>query len=286
MTSPAVRTAPSSDPTAVTGSLQQQLRTLQSSLAALETKYTADHPDVRRAKIQIADLEVRIAEAAKQPSPTSTTVQRVDPAEPVDPAEQRRRDNLRQMFAEIESLDRQTVFKDGEERRLRGEIADYQSRVEAVPGIESEWVKLSRDYETIQDAYKDLLKKAELAKVAVNLEERQIGEQFRILDEAQVPVSPVTSIRGAINLGGLVVGLLIGVGLVGFLEFRDKSFRTDADVLSALALPVLAVVPKIVNAVDVVRLRNRRLLVSTGVLVCLVGAGYLTWTLKLWKSVI
>jgi uncharacterized protein involved in exopolysaccharide biosynthesis len=263
-------------------SLQQQLRSEQASLAALQGKYTDDHPDVRRAKSRIADLEKRIAAEAALPAGTPATAR----VEPIDPLEQQRRENLRQMLAEIESLDRQTSFKENEERRIRAEIADYQRRVEAVPGIESEWVKLSRDYETIQDSYKELLRKAEAAKVAVNLEERQIGEQFRILDEAQVPVKPVTSIRGAINAGGLVFGLLLGLGIAGFLEFRDKSFRTDADVLSALTLPVLAVVPRIVDAAEAARLRTRRLVFSAIGAICVVGAGYLTWSLQLWKSLI
>ena len=89
---------------------------------------------------------------------------------------------LQQQRAEIESLDRQIVFKEGEERSLRGIISDYQTRIEAVPGIESEWVGLTRDYDTQQEAYKGLLSKSEQAKLAANLERRQVGEQFRILD--------------------------------------------------------------------------------------------------------
>ena len=206
--------------------------------------------------------------------------------ETVDPAEATRRENLRQMLAEIESLDRQTTFKESEERRLRAEIADYQQRIEAVPGLESEWVSLSRDYDTIQDAYKELLKKAEAAKIAVNLEEREIGEQFRIIDQAQVPVHPVTSIRAAINAGGLAVGLLLGVGIVALLEFKDKSFRTDADITEVLALPVLAAVPRMVAAAERARLRYRKLVLSALGVACLVGAGYLTWTMRLWNSLV
>ena len=104
--------------------------------------------------------------------------------------------------------------------------------------------------------------------------------------EAQVPASPVTSIRGLVNLGGLVLGLVLGLGASALLELRDKSFHSDADVMTALELPVLAVVPRVVDAVDAAKARNRQLLYSAVGVVCLVGAGYLTWTLKLWKSVI
>lgn len=273
--------APGATPAAGT-TLQQQLRTEESALATLEARYTADHPDVRRSKARIADLEARIAAQPAQPAGGPAVARVV----PIDPIEQQRIESLRQMFAEIESLDRQTAFKESEERRIRAEIDRYQARVQAVPGIESDWVKLSRDYETIQDSYKELLRKAEAAKVAVNLEERQIGEQFRILDEAQVPVKPVMSIRAGINAGGLVLGLLLGLGMAAFLEFRDQSFRSAQDILTVLSLPVLAAVPKIIDAAEQVRKRNRRLAYSALGVVSLAGAGYLTWTMRLWESVI
>lgn len=269
-----------SDASASGGSLQHQLATARSNLASLETRYTADHPDVVRTKNQITDLEQRIAAEPKAGERVASA------PETLDPIEAARRENQRQMLAEIESLDRQKTFKEGEERRLRSEIADYQRHIQAVPGIESEWIALTRDYDTIQESYRELLTKSEAAKVALNLEHREIGEQFRIVDEARVPVHPVTSIRAAINAGGLVLGLLLGLGVTALLELRDKTFRSDSDVIEVLALPVLASVPRIVDAADVVRRRNRKLALSGVAVVCLLGAGYLTWSLRLWNSVI
>ena len=107
------------------------------------------------------------------------------------------RERLRGMAAEIESLDRQIAFKEAEERRVRGEIAEYQRRLEAVPRLESAWVKLTRDYDTQQLAYRELLTKSTAAQVAANLEGQDIGERFRIVDPALVPVLPLRSMRSA-----------------------------------------------------------------------------------------
>jgi polysaccharide chain length determinant protein (PEP-CTERM system associated) len=270
------------DPAATAGmSLERQLSTAKANLVNLQARYKPDHPDVVRSRAQIADLEQRIA--AEEPTTKAST-----PAapEPVDSVEAQRRENLRQMLAEIESLDRQTAFKEGEEKRLRNEIIEYQRRIEAVPGIESEFVALTRDYDTNQMAYRELLVKAEAARVAVNLEEREIGEQFRIIDPAQVPVRPVTSIRPAINGGGLVLGLLIGLGVTLLLEKRDSTYRSDADVIDVLSLPVLALVPAIVDEARQLHERKRKLMLSAVGIVCLASMGYVTWALKLWKSVI
>ena len=190
------------------------------------------------------------------------------------------------MVAEIESLDRQIAFKEREEQRLRAEVSDTERRVEAVPGVESEWVALTRDYDTQQTAYRELLAKSGAAKVAVDLEQQQIGEHFRIVDPARFPVHPLKSMRGRINLASLGLGLALGLGIAILLEIRDASFRSDADILEVLALPVLASIPRIESAAEKRWRQRRAVLLSVTGAVCLAGAGYVTWTLRLWDSLI
>jgi uncharacterized protein involved in exopolysaccharide biosynthesis len=127
---------------------------------------------------------------------------------------------------------------------LRSTIADYQAKVDAVPTRESELVELTRDYSTLQQSYTDLLKKQEDSKLATNLERRQIGEHFKILDPASLPQRRYNERERMIALGGGIGGgLVFGLVLVAFLEYRDSSFKTEADVTRILSLPVLALVP-------------------------------------------
>lgn len=266
------------------GTVAQQLATARATLASLEARYRPEHPDVVRARRVVAELEPKAeAEAAA----TARAVATADSASPtpavVDPA---RREALRQMLAEIESLDRQTAFKEAEERRVREQIAEYQRRIEAVPGLESEWVALTRDYDTQQTAYKELLAKSTAAQVAANLEEQDIGERFRIVDPARVPVHPLPSMRMRYNAGGLLLGLLLGVGIAAFLELGDASYRTASDVVEVLALPVLASVPLVVT--DGEKAQRRRwstVAVATGV-ACVAAMGYVAWSLRLWNSLV
>jgi polysaccharide chain length determinant protein (PEP-CTERM system associated) len=260
---------------------EQQLAQMQATLASLELRYTADHPDIQRTKRVIETLksEVEKSKAASGGKPTAV-------AALVSPAEAERRDRLSQMAAEIESLDRQMVFKANEEVRLRNSIADYQARIEAVPSLESEWVALTRDYDTQQLAYKDLLSKSGAARVAVDLEEQQIGEHFRIVDPATVPVRPLPSIRLAVNAGGLALGLLFGVGFAILLEIRDASYRSDTDVMEILKLPVLASVPLLVSEREQRRATRRRLAISAIGVMAFATAGFVFWSLKLWQNLI
>jgi polysaccharide chain length determinant protein (PEP-CTERM system associated) len=258
----------------------QQLATAKSALAGLEMRLTPQHPDIVRLKRVIAELEPKAAAEAAQSGEATEAV----PATSVE--EQQRRDRLRQMKAEIESIDRQSAFKESEERRMRAQVAEYQRRIEAVPGVESEWTALTRDYETQQNAYKDLLSKSEAAKVAVDLENRRIGENFRVLDPPRVPAKPISPKRIQITGAGFGAGLVLGLMMVALLEFMDASFRTESDVQSLLGLPVLATVP-FVETVDERRARVRRRILASGFAVMAVAAGaYVFWAMRLWTVVV
>ena len=105
---------------------------------------------------------------------------------------------------------------------------------------------MTRDYATLQGTYQSLLAKQGDAKLAANLERRNIGAQFKILDAARVPSGPSAN-RLLIDLGGAAAGLLIGVLLVSGLEYRDTTFACEDDVVRALDLRVLALIPQMVS---------------------------------------
>jgi capsular polysaccharide biosynthesis protein len=189
------------------------------------------------------------------------------------------------MRAEIDSLARQIAFKEAEEQRLRATLAEYTTRIEAVPGIESEWIALTRDYDTQQAAYRDLLTKSEQSQVAVELERRQVGEQFRVLDPARPPVRPVGVRRLQVNAMASFAGLALGLALAALVEFRDTTFRSAGDVLDVLQLPLLASVPYVMIEPDRRRLRRLRRLNSTAIALTAAAGGYGIWALSLWKYV-
>jgi polysaccharide chain length determinant protein (PEP-CTERM system associated) len=261
----------------------QRLEAARAMLAQAELRLKPEHPDIKRLKRVISDLEKKAEQEALQ-QPVSETAAAAAAPRPFSREEAEKRTRVRDMAAEIESLDRQIQFKESEERRLRASIAGYQARIEAVPGLESEWIALSRDYDTLQANYKQLLAKSEDSKVAANLERRQIGEQFRVLDAARVPERPVSPKRIQINGMGAALGLLIGFALIGLMEYKDSSFRTDVDVVNVLSLPVLAVVPQIVTRAEQRRAKRRNLMFSlAGTFAFVVIGGGLFWYLKLWN---
>ena len=251
----------------------EQLAVAQGRLRQLEAQLTPVHPDVINARRQIAELQAR-AEAEAQATPMSP-----EAAPAVTPAQIARRGRIKALQLELESLDRQIASQQAQERQLRAVAATYQARLENVPARETELAELTRDYTTLQQVYADLLQKNEESKVSANLERRQIGEQFKLLDPARLPEKPVSPNRPLINLLGAAAGLVLGVGLVVLQEYRDTSFRTEEDIVRLLALPVLARIPLMVSAVDVHRSQRRRFAMPLIGLAVLAGAGTLAWRL-------
>jgi polysaccharide chain length determinant protein (PEP-CTERM system associated) len=277
---PPPTTAPTAPGTLPGATARQQLEAARQQLAQAQTRLTAEHPDVIRLTRQVKELEQKVAAEPKQAGPGAGNASLA-----ATPLELQRRERIRQQAAEIESLGRQIAFKEQEERRLRAQVAQYQARIEAVPGIESEYTAISRDYATSQETYKSLLTKSQESKVAANLERYQIGEQFRTLDAPRVPTNPVSPKRLLFSAGGLVAGLFLGLLLVGVLEVVDSSFRSESDVVHGINLPVLAVVPRVATTADVRRkARQQRALLAAAAAGVVVAAG-LGWYLQLWRYI-
>ena len=229
----------------------EQLEAARARLAGYLQRYTPEHPQVIGLERAIAELEKQVAQEA----PISPTERRLSPAEAVQ------KKKILDLQAELEVVDHQLETNRAEEQRLKGLIASYQTKVDAAPTRESELVELTRDYSTLQAAYTSLLMKREDAIVAANLERRQIGEQFRILDPASKPEKPTNQLqRVAVMCSGAAAGLVLGLVFVGFRLYRDSTFRREEEVHHLLNVPVLALIP-VMRSEGEVRVAHRRRLV-------------------------
>ena len=239
---------------AVPMSTAQQLEAARARLEVLKLRYTQDYPDVLAQEQAIRDLQARVEEEARRPPAPA-------PEKSHSPSEVVRQKRLRDLRADLEVVDLQLSSAQAEEERLKKTMAEFSGKIDVVPTRESELVELTRDYSTLQENYSSLLQKREDSKLAANLERRQIGEQFRILDPASRPERPYNQkLRLGVLLGGPLGGLALGLLLVGFLEYRDSSFKCEDDVLRVLSLPVLAMIPVMDAEGDApVRRRPRRL---------------------------
>ena len=261
----------------------QQLEAARFALRGLELRQKADHPNIQSAKRVIAELEAKAAAEAAEAAEALADATVKEEQQRIVQLPPAAAENANRMRLEAQQLRRSLETRKAEDERLRKVMGSYTFSLEAAPKLESELTELMRDYGILQTQYESLKKKSEDSQLAVNLERRQIGEQFKMIDGARLPERPISPNRTRINFMGLLAGLGFGVALVALLEYRDTTLKTDDDVVTSLALPVIAVIPAMVTAGDRKRQRRRRLLLAAGAsaVTIVAVAAVVAWRLEL-----
>jgi polysaccharide chain length determinant protein (PEP-CTERM system associated) len=216
--------------------LDQQLSALQTLLANLQARYTDDYPDVIKTKNDIAALKRQLAESNAQKATSDASKVQKSAVEPLQVA---------QLRAQVHNLELVIAEKAREQGQIKEQIKFYQDRVQSTPGVEQQFKELTRGYETALLSYNELQKKRDESAMAADLERKQQGEQFRVLDPANLPDKPSFPNRPLFGAGGAGAGLALGLAIAFLLEMRDSSLKTERDVEFTLRLPVLAMIPEI-----------------------------------------
>jgi polysaccharide chain length determinant protein (PEP-CTERM system associated) len=213
---------------------QSELQALLNEEADLTKRYTDDYPDVVAVRRKIKELRKEMA-AAPAPSATST---------PATVSAPNRNDSIavQQLRAQLRALEQGITQKKHDQAALQGQIRMYQDRISSSPLVQEEYKALTRDYTTAQSFYDDLLKKMNDSKMATDLEKRQQGEQFRVMDEPNLPDSPSFPNRTVFAGAGFAAGLCLGLMIVAFIEYKDTSLRSERDIWAFTKLPTLSVI--------------------------------------------
>ncbi|HVN19452.1 MAG TPA: Wzz/FepE/Etk N-terminal domain-containing protein [Dongiaceae bacterium] len=220
--------------------LQKQLSDLQTQLLDLKARYTDDHPDVIKANADITAVKRKLAEVNKAAAEAPDTVtEKPSASEPPE---------IKQLRQQVHQYTDLIANANRDQKRLQTEIAQYQGRVSLSPAIEEQYKQLTRDYDSAQKSYQDLLEKKSTVDLTIQMNNQSQGERMFPADPANLPDAPSFPNRLLFAGGGLGVGLAIGAALAMWFEFRDKSIRTEADAEAALQLPMLIAVPWVADA--------------------------------------
>lgn len=210
---------------------QSEMDTLLKQKADLEARYSPDYPDVKAVNRQIADLRKEM---------TATPVASAAPNAPV--VAPRETANMIQIRAQLRGIDTQIAAKRKEQDDLRAQLRGYEGRVSASPQIAAEFKELTRDYDTANTFYQNLLANMNQSQMTTDLEHRQEGETFSVLDAPSLPTEPIFPKRSVFAIGGLGVGVVFGLAIVALVEYRDTALRSERDIWDFTQLPTLAVI--------------------------------------------
>jgi polysaccharide chain length determinant protein (PEP-CTERM system associated) len=257
-------------------SVERELAKMRADLTDAQTRYTDKHPDVIRLKGLIAktekeksDIEAQVAKAqsgGQKPPANSSDLQAMAP--------------MLQLEGQLKANEQEIRDARKEMQTLQTQIAEYQSRLNTTPIREQQLTDLTRDYEQSKANYDSLLKKQMQSQLATNLEKRQQGKGFRIIDPPSRAHKPYSPDRVKFSLLGLAAGFLLGFGLVFLSEFLDDRIREEEDITRMTNVRILAGIPHLATPADERKQHRRRLLEWCGamlILVVMVGGNVFTF---------
>jgi polysaccharide chain length determinant protein (PEP-CTERM system associated) len=248
--------------------IDKQMESLKAQLADLLSRYTEKHPDVKKLKLQIADLErTRAQVASGKTDDASGTAPAGDPREMAPKMELQSQLKANQ----IEIANRTRSIKD-----LQGQLNTYQARLNSSPGREQEYADITRDYNQSRANYDSLLAKKNQSEMATNLEKTQQGERFRMIDPPNLPTRPFSPNRLKMALMGLIAGFVLGAGAVFAAEYSDPRLHTERELKKLISAPLLADVPPLLTPEEESKLKRQDWVTvfAASVILCCMFAGF------------
>ena len=190
----------------IVGALKADINRGEAALQQLGTRLGDNHPQVQEARANVAELRQRlVAETSKVTGgvTVSNTINRQRQAE------------------------------------IRGSLEAQRQKVLGMKAVRDEGLVLLREVENAQRTYDAILQRF----TQTSLESQTTQSNVNQLTKAVAPLEAATP-RVPLNmLLAVVIGGLLAVALVLLLELRNRRVRSVGDVVAALGLPVIAVLP-------------------------------------------
>ncbi len=270
-----------------------RLKALEVSLADLRAKFSEDHPDVRKARREIAELQKIVGQAGgsapihrqkltqlkadlgqkqgnysdqhpeiKQLKQEIARLEQapasVSSAKPVSDPENPAYISL---ITQVKAAETDIGSLRHQQAALQDKLQMYRGRLEDAPKVEQEYLALMRDYQNASAKHQEVMNKILEARIAQGMEKHQKGEKFTLIDPASFPENPVSPERWLIILAGVILSLGAGFGSVALAEHLDHSVKSRDELAQLTGLPVLGTIVRIQTREDITQARRKRLLI-------------------------
>ncbi len=222
---------------------QDRLAVAQQELMAARSKYSEDHPDVRRLKREIASL-------TSEASTNST-------AQPTNPA-------FITLQAQVNSATIEVRELSARRSDLSRQLSSMQGAISVSPQVEEQYSDLVRDYEVIKTQYEQMRGQQATAELKLKAAD-SAAETYVLINPARVPEDPVEPDRVALMFLGVILSIAAGLGTAFLLNAADPTVRGSLDVVALAGSEPFAHVPTIQTRMEVRRRRIANLALAAGI---------------------
>jgi polysaccharide chain length determinant protein (PEP-CTERM system associated) len=223
--------------------IAKDLNERRNLLTELSAKYTDKYPDVVRLRGEVEELENKLAAIPMSAHSSKDNEKNVSNSPTYLPMTGRGMEGYRLLKAQISSIQKDINAMNRERETIRRNIYSIQARVSQAPRRDQELISLTRDYDNLKEQYNQLQTKKTEADISKDLEMRMKGDQFQILDPANLPKKPSKpKIIRILGVAFLMAGFLGFGGAIG-MEKIDLSLRGVTDFKYFFDIPILASIP-------------------------------------------
>jgi len=205
-----------------------ELESLQLKLKQMQSRYTQENPEVQRLQQQIRDLQATKRTPVSHKGPSAVHLRYIG------------------LQADLKSIDQRIQSYQRERAALSSQVAGYESRINAAPGLETDLSERLKDMALVRSQYEMMLARQQAEKLDRKVD--RAGDRrmaFRIAEPAQLPDAPYSPKRARLVLFALLTSMGMGLGLVFVIEQMDTSFDTVEEFQNYTNLPVLSAIPGI-----------------------------------------
>jgi uncharacterized protein involved in exopolysaccharide biosynthesis len=283
----------------------QRLKQLYLELTKLRSLYSEKHPDIRKVKNEIRELEGQV----KTSDVSILKVKRLQQLEdqlaemqgtygPTHPEIKAIKREISILKPEVASLMTETVKNkiseekpdnpayinlvtqintikmemeaiEADKKQIVQEIDKFQRRIEKAPLMEKELNALMLDLDSAQKKYRDISNKLMEARFAAELEGKQQADRVSVSSSAYLPSEPFKPNRLLILALSFISAFVIGSLFVALREGVDSNVRTTEQIKQITGVPVLSTISYIVTTEDRRLKRKRNFLVGLAIVLAI-----------------
>jgi polysaccharide chain length determinant protein (PEP-CTERM system associated) len=159
---------------------------------------------------------------------------------------------------------------------LRSERSDLEKRLTTLeaqnlkaPGIERDYLLMTRNYENATAEYRAVKEKLWEAQRLESIETERKGERFSVIEPPNLPQSPVAPQRRLLVLVGFMIAVVGGLGTAALAEVLDQTVSGPRHLAAITGTAPLVVIPYI----EATAPRPRALGTAALVIIALTAAG-------------
>jgi len=193
-----------------------------------------NNPVIESIYARIIDLEIELTQLSRVYGPKHPQIVRAETE-----LEKSRSSLALEISKELENLKSEREVLYVREKTLEKNIAEFERDALDTSAKELQYTILQRNVDTSRNLYDLMLSRIKESDILQTAN----TDHIRLVEKAKTPLNPVYPKKRRSLLLAVVLGLFAGCGLAFFIEYMDRTVRTEEDFRQHFNIPVLSVVP-------------------------------------------